>query len=142
VHPFSVHGIVLGYTHAEAVFGPDVHIVDAAYSLQLIGSRRLRSATGAVYLDIGPAMGFVRDAPPSSPHTVFGGRATVTGDVHFSNFVLGMTLGYRGGVPTGDVRDDWEGAFSAFLRVGVVFDLLAQRPAEDARDARVQPINL
>jgi len=123
VHPFSPHGIVIGYTHASVVFGPTVDIVDAAYSLQLIGSRRLRNGTGAVYLDIGPAVGVVGH-PPSPDHAVLGGRATVTGDVHFSNFLLGMTLGYRGGVPTGDVRDRWEGAFCAFIRVGSVFDFL------------------
>jgi hypothetical protein len=127
VYPYSDHGLVLAFTNAEAVFGPNVNIADVAYSLRIVGGRPLKGVTGAVYLDLGPSLGLVTHASPTPNHTVVGGRATATFDLHLANFTVGVVLGYRGGVPVG-VRDDpWEGALSAVARCGVAFDFGVRR---------------
>jgi hypothetical protein len=123
VHPYSAHGFVLGFTQASGIFGPNVTIVDAAYSLRLIGSNRLEGVTGAVYVDLGPSIGFVSDAPPSPNHQVLGGRAGVAADTQIYNVTIGTVVGYRGGAPLGSVTDHWEGAFIWMLRAGLIFDL-------------------
>ncbi|GAC1364824.1 MAG: hypothetical protein NVSMB47_16340 [Polyangiales bacterium] len=123
VHPYSAHGLVLGFTQAEGIFGPRVSIVDAGYSLLLSGSRHLRGVTPAVYLDVGPALGIVSHAGPESNHAVLGGRVSLAVDLIFGGFVVGTVLGYRGGVPLGGQPDRWEGAFTWLARVGFAFDV-------------------
>ncbi len=127
VHPYSDHGFVLAYSNAEGVFGPSVNIADAAYSLRVIGGRPLRGVTGAVYLDLGPSLGFVTMASPTPNHTVFGGRVSATADLQLSNFTLGFALGYRGGVPLRVEDDPWEGEVTAVFRLGVAFDFGVRR---------------
>lgn len=56
--PSPMHGFLIGYTEAGGIFGPTVRIVDAAYSLRLHGPDRLRGITGALYLEVGPSVGF------------------------------------------------------------------------------------
>ena len=129
VNPWSAHGILLAYTDAEGIFGPSVNIVDAAYSLRLLSSAKLEGVTGAVYLDLGPSVGYVRGASPTPNHAVLGGRASVTCDLQLANVVVGVTMGYRGGVPVGVEGDPWEGALSAVARLGVVFDVGARARA-------------
>jgi hypothetical protein len=121
VHPASVHGFFLGYTNAEAVFGPLVSIIDGGYSWRFFGTRRLEGVTGAGYLDVGPAVGIVSDATPN--HTVLGAHVSATLDAHLGFLAVGVVLSYRGGVPAGGPPDAWEGAASSMLRLGAVFDV-------------------
>jgi hypothetical protein len=123
IHPYSQHGFVLAYTYAAGTFGPHVSIVDAAYSARLIGPKKLQGATGALYVDVGPSIGFVSDAPPSRDHTVLGGRASLVADIQIWSFAVGPVLSYRGGVPLSGTSDGWEGALTLFLRAGLVFDV-------------------
>jgi hypothetical protein len=123
VHPYSQHGVVLAYTYAEGIFGPHVSIVDAAYSIRLIGGKPLHGATGALYVDMGPSIGFVSHAPPGPDHTVLGGRVSLAADVQLWNITIGPVASYRGGLPLGGPPDGWEGALTVFLRAGVVLDL-------------------
>jgi hypothetical protein len=123
LHPYSPHGVVLGYTYAEGIFGPRVSIVDTAYSLRVAGSRRLDGVTGALYVDIGPSMGFVSHAPPGPDHTVLGARVSLAADLQLWNFTVGPVLAYRGGVPLGGPQDGWEGALTVLARAGIVIDV-------------------
>jgi hypothetical protein len=122
VHPYSPHGFVLGYTYVEGPFGPRVSILDAAYSVRLVGSRTLRGVTGALYADIGPSIGIVTDAPPAPDHNVLGARASVAADMQIWNFTIGPLVAYHGGVPLSGAPDGWEGALTFLVRVGLVFD--------------------
>jgi hypothetical protein len=122
LHPYSPHGFVGGVTHASGIFGPEVTIIDAAYSWRLVGSSRLDGLTGAIYIDLGPSMGLVSRAKPEPDHTVLGGRATLTVDAQLYSFVLGAAVGYRGGVPLTAGTDPWESALTALVRAGIVFD--------------------
>jgi len=123
VHAYSPHGVVFGVAEGGELFGPDVKIVEAGYSLRLLGSRDLRGATGALYFDVGPVLGVVTDAEPAADHATFGVRTAITGDVHLWNLLVGATLAYRGGVPLSGEPDPWEQAVSATLHAGLVFDL-------------------
>jgi len=122
VYPYSRHGFALAYSHAEGIFGPTVSIADAVYSFRLLGGAPLKGVTGAVYVDLGPSIGFVSHAPPGPDHTVFGGRASVAADLQIYNVTLGPVLAYRGGVPLGGPQDNWEGAVTLMLRAGIAFD--------------------
>ena len=122
VHPLPMHGFVLGYTHANGIFGPTVSIVDAAYSLRLVGPRRLQGVTGAIYLDVGPSAGFVYVHHEDPTHAVLGGRISLASDLQLANFTAGAFFAYRGGVPIG-APDAWEGAVTFGLRLGVAFDV-------------------
>jgi hypothetical protein len=121
LHPFEPHGAVLAYTRADGIFGPHVDMVDVAYSYRFIGAERLHGVTGAAYVDLGPAIGFVSQMSPS--HTVIGGRVSVAFDAHLGFFTLGTVLGYRGGVPISGPPDGWEGALTWLVRAGFVFDV-------------------
>jgi hypothetical protein len=123
VHPYSPHGFVVAYTYAAGIFGPNVSIVDGAYSLRVLGPKKLRDFAGALYFDVGPSVGFVSHAPPASDHTVLGGRVSIAADAQIWNFTLGPVLSYRGGVPLSGAPDNWEGALTVFLRAGLVFDV-------------------
>lgn len=122
VQPYSAHGFTLAYTYAEGIFGPRVSIADATYSLRVLGSRRLTGVTGALYLDLGPSVGFVSHAPPGPDHTVVGGRVSAAADMQIWNFTIGPVLAYRGGVPLSGPPDGWEGAVTLLLRAGFAFD--------------------
>ena len=120
LHPRSVHGFFLGYTHGEGIFGPKVTIFDGGWSWRFLGGRRVGGVSGAGYLDVGPAVGLVSDDNPS--HAVAGAHVGLTFDAHLGFFVLGVALAYRGGIPIAGPSDFWEGAASTMLRVGVVLD--------------------
>jgi len=130
VHPYSRHGLLVGFTHAEGVFGPRVSIIDATYSLRILGGLPLTGLTSAAYLDFGPAVGFVSDAGSAPDHTVLGARASAAFDLQLANFSVGALAGYRGGVPLAGPDDRWEGAFSAMLRLGLVFDISERKSAQ------------
>ncbi len=117
-----MHGVALAYTHADTVFGPNVNIVDAAYSIRFAGNPQLRGLTGAAYFDVGPALGFVAHAPPARDHAVLGARVSLAFDAQIANVTIGLIFGYRGGVPVSGTPDGWEGAATALLRLGLVFD--------------------
>jgi len=121
VQPYSRHGGLFAMSAGGAVFGPNATIIDAAYSLALTAPPRLRGVGLAMYLDLGPSFGIVSNAKPTADHTVFGGRASIAADLQISHFTIGALLAYRGGIPHG-IDDRWEGALTAGLRAGVVFD--------------------
>jgi hypothetical protein len=124
VHPTrSPHGFSASFLHAEGVFGPVVSILDAAYSYRFLGGHRLGGASRAAYLDAGPTLAWVWGAPPAADHRVLGARVSVAFDGHLGPLLVGVTLGYHGGVPLGGARDAWEGAVTSLLRVGFAFDL-------------------
>jgi hypothetical protein len=135
VHPYSAHGFVLAFSNSAGVFGPNVNVVDAAYSLRVLGAQRLTGVHPAVYLDLGPSVGFVSGASPTPDHTVLGGRASVALDLQLANFTLGLEGAYRGGVPLGVQNDPWEGEFSAVVRCGVALDFAAKRSQRHATTA-------
>ena len=122
VHPYSRHGGAFAITYGGGVFGPNVTLIDAAYSYALTAPRPIHGLSSAVYLDAGPALGLVSHAGPSPDHSVLGGRVSVTADAQLAIFTIGITAGYHGGVPLSGARDGWEGAFTAMLRAGLVFD--------------------
>lgn len=126
VHPLPTHGFVLGYTRAAGIFGPRVSILDAAYSLQLVGPRRLQGVTGALYLDVGPSAGFAYVHSEDPTHAILGGRLTVGGDLQITNFLVGAFVTYRGGIPIG-APDGWEGVLTCGLRLGLAFDVGQRR---------------
>jgi hypothetical protein len=125
IHPSSEHGFFVGYTYGAGPFGPAVSIFDGGYSLLFLGERRIGGLSGACYLDLGPAVGFVSHLSPN--HVVVGGHAALDFDAYAGNLVLGLSASYQGGVPTGGVPDYWEGAMLVLLRVGGVFDVGAPR---------------
>ncbi len=123
VQPEGGYGVLLAYKNTAGIFGPSVNVFDAACSIPLFGGRPLHGVSGAGFIDVGPSVGFVTTAEPTPNHTVIGGRATLTLDLHIWNFLLGVTAGYRGGISVGVSGDSWEGEFSASGRAGVVFDV-------------------
>ena len=119
----SPHGFAATFLRAEGIFGPRVTIFDAAWSYRFIGGGPLGDASGAGYFELGPAFAFVSGAPPAPDHRVLGARASVSFDGYLGPVLLGVTLGYHGGVPLGGPRDAWEGAATSLLRLGLAFDL-------------------
>ena len=118
-HPTSLpHGFVATFLHAEGVFGPRVSIFDAAWSYRFVSG-----VSGAGYFETGLTIAFVSDAPPAPNHRVLGGRVSLAFDGYLGALLVGVTLGYRGGVPLGGPPDGWEGALTSVARVGGVFDL-------------------
>jgi hypothetical protein len=126
VHPAGPHGIFATFVGGAAVFGPSVIAGDAGYSLRLFGSRFVEGVTGALHVEIGPALGSVSGLG-TTDHATFGGRAGITADVHLWNLLLGIEGVYRGGVPLGGTSDVWESALSTSLRAGVLFDVPIHR---------------
>jgi hypothetical protein len=127
VHPYSRHGGAFAITGGGGFFGPNVTLIDAVYSYTLTVPRPLHGVTTAVYLDVGPALGIVSSAGPSPDHSVLGGRVSATADLQLSSFTIGITAGYRGGVPLSGAPDAWEGAFTAMLRAGLVLDFGSEK---------------
>ena len=118
-HPTSsAHGIVTTFLQAEGVFGPRVSIFDAAWSYRFVSG-----ASGAGYFETGPTIAFVSAAPPAPDHRVLGGRVSLAFDGYLGPLLMGVTLGYRGGVPLGGPPDGWEGAFTSVARLGGTFEL-------------------
>jgi hypothetical protein len=128
VHPYSSHGFLAGFMYGGGIFGPTVTTLDADYSLCVSCPRSLEGVTGAVYLDVGPSLGFVHVSSGSPLHHVLGGRVAAAADLQLGSFTVGLMLGYRGGVPIDkQVRDDWEGAVTIDARLGFAFDFGKQR---------------
>ncbi len=122
----SPHGIFSTVGTGGAVFGPSVTTVDGGYSARVLGSSKLTGITSALFVEVGPAFGWVRGS--SYSHATFGGHVGVVADLHVWNFLLGIEGTYRGGVPLADVPDQWEGAASVGLHLGVTFDVQNRRP--------------
>ncbi len=128
VHPLPMHGVFTSFAVGEGIFGPQAAVADAGYSLRLVGPRELHGPTGAIYLDVGPAVGFV-GGNGTQDHSTLGGRFGVTAEARLAMVVLGLEGVYRGGLPLGaNVPQQWEGMLSIGLHLGVVFDAGA-RPA-------------
>lgn len=121
LHPMPMHGVLIGITEAAGVFGPSVTILDAGYSLRLLGPRRVGGVTGDLVFDVGPSFAHVHvhDEPD---HVVLGARATVATHLYLSGFTAGAFVTYRGGSPLGTAPDGYEGVFSGGLSLGFVID--------------------
>jgi hypothetical protein len=118
VHPYGPHGFVFAYTESEGIFGPHVSLFDADYSLRVVAGRALHGLTGAIYFDLGPSLGFVREAGPD--HFTLGGRVGAAADMYIGNFTLGLVAAGRMGVPL--TRPGMEQALTLGLRLGVAWD--------------------
>lgn len=131
IHPYSRHGFVGGVFRGAGIFGPGVTVIDAGYSLALFEPEPLDRGSLALFVELGPSFGIVEKATPSSDHTVLGLRGAVSAEVQISNFLVGASIGYRGGVPlTPGVVDGWEGALTGVLRLGASFDLGHENPSK------------
>jgi len=110
---------------------------DAAWSFADFSSRRMRGFHGAVSFDAGPSIAYVgptyvatnaQSAPTSSPvldvasHATIGARISAHVDLFIGPFMLGLVLGYRGGIPTNaSSKDSFEGIFFFNAEVGAGF---------------------
>ena len=134
------HGALMavgGFPHAEPglIFAgsPQVTYFDLAYSYVATSSQRLRGTTGAISIEIGPSLGIIGPTYTHGTqdwntvitgidvgdHLTLGGRVSTHFDVLFGPFMLGLVLGYRGGVPTiANARDNWEGVLFLDLEAG------------------------
>lgn len=124
-----------GFASYDFVMSPTlVHVVEAGYSVRLVGSPEMRGVHGALYADVGPSFAFVAgcgicsygaSGGPSGPtdkHAMIGLRTGLAADLYLWNFTVGLVGGFRVGVPTIDSGVRTEGALSIALRVGFTFD--------------------
>lgn len=141
---FGHHGVLLGVGFVPRSSpsllqsgSPSVGFFDLAYSFADFSSRRLRGFSGAVSFDAGPSLGLVtatyqpaaaQNAASNAAvvdidaHATIGGRVSLHADLFVGPVMLGLVLGYRGGVPTNaSSRDGWEGLFFANLELGGAF---------------------
>jgi hypothetical protein len=118
VHPYGPHGLLLAYAESEGIFGPHVSLFDLDYSLRVVAGRALHGVTGAVYFDLGPSVGYVRQGGPD--HFTVGGRVGAAADVYFGNVALGAVAAGRLGVPLS--RPGMEQALTLGLRLGFAWD--------------------
>jgi hypothetical protein len=124
LHPTSSpHGLTAGALDGGGLFGPNVSILDAAYSYRFLGGERLHDMQGAAYVDVGPMLAWVSNVGPAADHRALGARASVCFDGYLSILLVGIQFGYRGGVPLSGAKDAFEGAATASLRVGLAVDL-------------------
>jgi hypothetical protein len=131
---FGHHGFLLATGFTDS---PRVAFADAAYSFADFSSRRMRGFHGAVSFDAGPSFGYVgptfvatnaQNAPTASPvldvasHATIGARISAHVDLFIGPVMLGLVLGYRGGVPTNaSSKDSFEGIFFFNAEVGAGF---------------------
>jgi len=116
---------------------PHSAFFDAAWSFADFSSRRMRGFHGAVSFDAGPSIAYVsanyvatnaQNAPTDSPvldvasHATIGARISAHVDLFIGPVMLGLVLGYRGGVPTNaSSKDSFEGIFFFNAEVGAGF---------------------
>ena len=134
------HGLLLGvgFAAGASLAGPpQVGFFDAAYSFADFSSRRFRGFGGAFSFDVGPSLGLVQatydttppqNAPTTGPqpdvpsHVTIGARVSMHADLFVGPVMLGIVLGYRGGVPSNaSSRDNFEGMFFFNLEIGGAF---------------------
>ena len=138
---------LLGAIEARSYFGhqgfllatgfidsPRSAFADAAWSFADFSSRRMRGFHGGVSFDAGPSIGYVsatyvatnaQNAPTASPvldvgsHATIGARVSAHVDLFIGPVMIGLVLGYRGGVPTNaSSKDSFEGIFFFNAEVG------------------------
>jgi hypothetical protein len=141
---------LLGALEARSYFGhqgflfatgfidsPRSTFADVAWSFADFSSRRMRGFHGGVSFDAGPSIAYVsatyvatnaQNAPTSSPvldiasHATIGARVSAHVDLFIGPVMLGLVLGYRGGIPTNaSSRDSFEGIFFFNAEVGAGF---------------------
>jgi hypothetical protein len=116
---------------------PRAAFADAAWSFADFSSRRMRGFHGAVSFDAGPSVARVsatyvatnaQGAPTLSPildvgsHATIGARISAHVDLFIGPLMLGLVLGYRGGVPTNaSSKDSFEGIFFFNAEIGAGF---------------------
>ncbi len=131
---FGHHGFLASTGFTDS---PRVAFFDAAYSFADFSSRRMRGFQGSVSFDVGPSIAYVgntyvatnaQNATTASPVLDIGGHATIGGRIssHVDLFVgpvmLGLVLGFRGGVPTNaSSKDPFEGVFFFNFEIGGAF---------------------
>ncbi len=141
---FGHHGFLLGVgfvPRSEASVSssgsPPVGSFDVAYSFADFSNRRMRGFGGAVSFDIGPSIGLVgstyepvaaQNAMTNSPvldvasHATIGARVSAHADLFIGPVMLGVVVGYRGGIPTNaSSHDNWEGLFFFNVEIGGAF---------------------
>ena len=141
---------LLGAIEARSYFGhqgfliatgfidsPRGAFADAAWSFADFSSRRMRGFHGGVSFDAGPSVAYVsatyvatnaQNAVTSSPvldvasHATIGARISAHVDLFIGPVMLGLVLGYRGGVPTNaSSKDSFEGIFFFNAEIGAGF---------------------
>ena len=137
---FGHHGVLLGAgfaTGGPLAGPPQVGFFDAAYSFADFSARRFRGFGGAFSFDVGPSLGLVQatydttppqNAPKTGPildvegHATIGARLSMHADLFVGPVMVGIVLGYRGGVPTNSSsKDNFEGMFFFNLEIGGAF---------------------
>lgn len=131
---FGHHGLLVGSGFTDS---PRVVFWDLAYSFADFSSRRMRGFQGALSVDVGPSVAYVgntfvatnaQGAPTDVPaldvasHATIGGRLSAHVDLFVGPVMLGLVLGYRGGIPTNaSSKDSFEGIFFFNFEVGAGF---------------------
>jgi hypothetical protein len=124
VHPYSISGALLAFESGSGLglFGPTLTTFDAAYSFRAFAPKKLEGATLALYLDVGPSIGFV--SVPQGFHHDLGGRVGASLDLQVWNLTLGPELVYHGGDPVdGKGLTQWESSLAFGFKLGVAFDV-------------------
>ena len=142
---------LLGAIEARSYFGhqgfllatgfidsPRSAFADVAWSFADFSSRRMRGFHGGVSFDAGPSIAYVsptyvatnaQNAPTAAPvldvasHATIGARVSAHVDLFIGPVMLGLVLGYRGGVPTNaSSKDSFEeiSFFNAEVGAGFV----------------------
>ncbi len=128
---FGHHGFLVASGFTDS---PRVAFFDAAYTFADFSSRRMRGFQGAVSFDVGPSVAYVgstyvatnaQNATSLSPvldvgsHATIGGRISSHVDLFIGPAMLGLVLGFRGGVPTNaSDKDPFEGVFFFAFEIG------------------------
>src|SRR5262249_37581284 len=116
---------------------PRATFADATWSFADFSSRRMTGFHGAVSFDAGPSIAYVSPTyfvvtttnPPATstildvaPHATIGARISAHVDLFIGPVMLGLVLGYRGGIPTNaSSRDSFEGIFFFNAELGAAF---------------------
>jgi len=132
---FGHHGLLLATGFIDS---PRSAFADAAWSFADFSSRRMRGFHGGVSFDAGASIAYVsatsyvatsaQNGAPAAPaldvasHATIGARISAHVDLFIGPFMLGLVLGYRGGVPTNaSSKDSFEGIFFFNAEVGAGF---------------------
>ena len=131
---FGHHGFLLATGFIDSPRGA---FADAAWSVADFSSRRMRGFHGGISFDVGPSIAYVsatyvatnaQNATSLSPvldvgaHAAIGARVSAHVDLFVGPVMLGLVLGYRGGIPTNaSSKDSFEGIFFFNAEIGAGF---------------------
>ncbi len=132
---FGHHGVLLGAGFAPGglTFPSQIGFFDAGYSIADFSSRRFSGFNGSLSFDVGPTIMFVQPTytmpgqssssnapiPEVGGHATIGARVSAHADLFVGPAMIGLVLGYRGGVPTNaSPQDNFEGIFFFDFEVG------------------------